>query len=236
MFSPISLTEMDEVKLMKRMDTKFIVNTDKILVLLNHIKSDYKILEINGNRLMTYDSLYYDTDGLNFYLDHHNKIANRIKIRKRNYVESNISFLEIKQKNNKGVTIKTRIPLQSFSKEMSQEGHSFIKEITNKDLTLHHSISNRFYRLTLVSIENEERVTIDFNLSYDNQLYNKKLAIIELKQEKLNRNSKLFQALKSIGINPFSISKYCIGMATTYPDLKQNFFKHKMLTITKKTA
>jgi hypothetical protein len=235
-FEPISLQEMDEVSLMKRVDTKFIVNTGDLPNLLRSLTAHYNILEISGNRLMTYDSIYYDTKSLNFYLDHHNKIRNRIKIRKRNYVESDISFLEIKQKNNKGVTVKTRIPTERFTSDLSENALSFVKDVTTRKMDLQHSISNRFNRLTLVSTANKERVTIDFNLSYNGKEFNEKLAIVELKQEKLNRRSKMFQELKSIGVNPFSISKYCIGMATTHPELKQNYFKHKILTISKKTA
>ena len=236
MFSPISLAEMDEVKLMKRMDTKFIVNTKYIPELLNALTTDYRILEIGGNRLMTYDSLYYDTSNLKFYLDHHNKRTNRIKIRKRNYVESGITFLEIKQKDNKGITNKSRIPLTEYSSDISEAGHSFVTKTTNQQLNLKQSITNRFNRLTLVGINHQERVTIDFNLAYNGDSFNDNLAIIELKQEKLDRNSPLFQQLKSRNIHPYSISKYCIGMAATNPELKQNNFKRKMLTIKKKTA
>ena len=42
----------------------------------------------------------------NFFLDHHNRRVNRNKIRFREYVGSNLTFLEVKTKNNKGKTIK----------------------------------------------------------------------------------------------------------------------------------
>lgn len=236
MFSPISLSEMDEVKLMKRMDTKFIVNTKYIPDLLHSLSQDYRILEIGGNRLMTYDSLYYDTTNLKFYLDHHNKRTNRLKIRKRNYVESGITFLEIKQKDNKGITNKYRIPLDDYTSNLSENGMSFVTKITRQGLDLKQTITNRFNRLTLVGNNRQERVTIDFNLTYNGNSFNNRLAIIELKQEKLDRSSPLFRQLKVRNIHPYSISKYCIGMATTHPELKQNYFKRKIQTIKKKTA
>jgi hypothetical protein len=236
MFSPITLSEMDEVRLMNRMDTKFVVNLNLIPEVLQSVVNDYRILEISNNRLMTYDSKYYDTENLSFYLNHHNKRANRIKIRKRNYVESGITFLEIKRKDNKGITHKSRIPIDNFSTQLSKEGQEFITETVRKELDISLSISNRFNRITLVSKHDVERVTMDFNLGFDGNVLNENLAIIELKQEKLDRTSKLFQALKQRQIHPYSISKYCIGMATTQPNLKQNYFKHKILTINKKTA
>ncbi len=236
MFSPISLSEMDEVKLMKRMDTKFVVNFNLVPEILASIAGDYRILEIDNNRLMTYDSKYYDTDDLSFYHNHHNKRTNRIKIRKRNYVESGITFLEIKRKDNKGITHKSRIPINNFNTALSAEGQDFITETVQKPLDINMSISNRFNRITLVSNNAVERVTMDFNLGFNGTVMNQNLVIIELKQEKLDRTSKLFQALKQRQVHPYSISKYCMGMATTKPQLKQNYFKHKIITINKKTA
>ena len=98
------------------------------------------------------------------------------------------------------------------------------------------SISNRFNRITLVSNNAVERVTMDFNLGFNGTVMNQNLVIIELKQEKLDRTSKLFQALKQRQVHPYSISKYCMGMATTKPQLKQNYFKHKIITINKKNS
>ena len=236
MFSPITLSEMDEVKLMKRMDTKFVVNLNLVPDILQSIANDYRILEINNNRLMTYDSKYYDTSDLSFYLNHHNKRTNRIKIRKRNYVESGITFLEIKRKDNKGITHKSRIAIDNFDTGLTDKGKGFITDTVQKQIDVNLSISNRFNRITLVSKNAVERVTMDFNLGYNGNVLNEKLVIIELKQEKLDRTSKLFQALKQRQVHPYSISKYCIGIATTQPTLKQNYFKHKILTINKKTA
>lgn len=235
-FPPITLAEMDEVKLMKRMDTKFVIHVGLIPLLLRRIRNDYRVLEINGNRLMTYDSVYFDTDDLKFYFQHHNKIAKRTKVRIRNYIESNIAFLEIKQKDSKQNTVKKRIPFQVNASELNQDGKSFIEKVTSQQLELNESISNSFNRFTLVAKQEEERVTVDTNLAYNNKPFNDHMAIIELKQKRLNRNSVVFMALKHLGVHPYSISKYCIGMATTNPDLKQNFFKHKILTIHKKTA
>jgi len=86
---------MDKVALMKRMDTKFVITKSQLYAVLETLTSDYTVLEIGANRLMSYISDYYDTDSKKFYLDHHNKIAKRTKIRIRNYIESGLFFLEI---------------------------------------------------------------------------------------------------------------------------------------------
>lgn len=235
-FEAISLEQMDEVSLMKRVDTKFVVNQDILPELLASLKSNYRILEIGGNRMMTYDSTYFDTRENDFYLAHHNKRTSRVKVRIRNYVESNLSFLEVKLKNNKGLTVKKRIKISQGEKKLNSEALSFIEQATLQKWELNPKLTNKFNRFTLASTSEKERVTFDLNLDYNGVIHNQKLAIIELKQERLNRNSTLFKVLKCAYIHPYSISKYCIGMAILHPDLKQNIFKHKLLTLNKITS
>ena len=233
---PISLAEVSVVALMKRVDTKFIMNVDDLPQLIDSIANDYQVLEIDGNRLMTYDSTYFDTPRAFFYHSHHNGHAHRIKIRIRNYVESELSFLEVKQKDSQGNTIKSRIKLDSPDAPLEGELLDFIKKTTSENFVLNKALNNSFNRFTLVQKELKERITIDLNLGYNGHILNPKLAIIELKQEKLRRSSPIFQALKKMGVHPYKISKYCIGMASLMPKLKQNFFKAKFLKINKLTA
>ena len=125
-FSPISLSEMDGVKLMSRTDTKFAFSVNKLPVLLKRIKPFYRMLHIDGETVHQYKSLYYDTNDLKFYLDHHNQRVNRNKIRFREYVGSGISFLEIKLKNNKKKTIKKRMKVDYISEELTTEHKNYI--------------------------------------------------------------------------------------------------------------
>ena len=87
---------------MKRTDTKFVVSKKMLPVLLETLKEKYRVLEIDNNRVMTYNSLYFDTKDQKFYREHHNGKINRLKVRMRKYVESELFFLEIKQKDHKG--------------------------------------------------------------------------------------------------------------------------------------
>ena len=95
-FTPISLKEMEGVELMNRTDTKFVVSLDQLLSILEEVKKTYRILEVNDVRFSHYETLYYDTDEFLFYTRHHNGKKNRWKIRKRSYVDSDLSFLELK--------------------------------------------------------------------------------------------------------------------------------------------
>jgi hypothetical protein len=68
--SPISLNEMDSIKLMERVDTKYVFKIELLRELLQDLADKYRVLEISGNRLTTYESLYFDTDDFRLYKKH----------------------------------------------------------------------------------------------------------------------------------------------------------------------
>jgi len=104
-FAPITLSEMDSVKLMNRTDTKFIFTTNELPKLLEELKNDYRLLDINGNKISRYESLYFDTEDFQLYHQHRCGKLNRYKVRFRKYVESELNYFEVKFKNNKGRTV-----------------------------------------------------------------------------------------------------------------------------------
>ena len=114
-FEPISLSEMESVKLMNRIDTKYAVPLSMLPAILESAKPNYYAQEIDGKRIASYDTMYYDTDTLDMYLRHHDRQLVRQKIRVRQYVDSHLTFLEIKRKNNKGRTSKKRIVVPGFA-------------------------------------------------------------------------------------------------------------------------
>ncbi|MEO9510950.1 MAG: polyphosphate polymerase domain-containing protein [Flavobacteriaceae bacterium] len=237
--SPISLEEMDEVRLMKRTDTKFVIHEKDLASILKSIQNEYRVLQTNKHRAMTYSSLYFDTPLKKFYKDHHNQKVNRTKIRMRKYVESDICFLEVKQKDGRGKTTKTRTSIDEITPNLSMDSLEFIKNTTKRTFDLEPIIWNKFNRVTLVNKTAKERLTIDLNISFKiNNSFKayQNLVIIEVKQERFNRNSAIVQLLKSKQINPYSISKYCIGMIGVYDGLKYNRFKSKLMKINKITA
>jgi hypothetical protein len=232
---PISLKEMDAVKLMNRTDTKFAFNINHLASILEKCKPNYRVLEIKENRLATYKTLYFDTKNHTLFLDHHNEVGYRYKIRIRNYVESNLFFLEIKKKI-KGRTDKNRIKLDKFYEEFTSEQNQFITESTGDNLDLIPTLWNNFSRITLVNKNIPERITLDLGLSFTNK--NKtfpfeKVVIAEVKQERINLHSPFIQILKLFGIRETSLSKYCVGSLYCYKGLKYNNFKEKLLKIEK---
>ena len=235
-FRPISLDEMNGVRLMSRFDTKFVLGINTLTDLLERIEPFYRILEINNNRIHDYKSIYYDTDERKFYFEHHNNRVNRNKIRFREYVESGLTFLEIKLKNNKGKTIKKRIKVDKILASLTTEHKDYINKIIGHPLEVKAKQWIIFSRITLVHIEQNERITIDTNLTFkdeDNQGDLKDIVIAEVKQERISRKSDFIRIAKEMSILPIRLSKYCISTIKLKPNIKQNRFKKKLLYINK---
>jgi len=235
-FTPISLGEMDDVKLMSRTDTKFAFQTNKLPFLLKRLIPFYRVLAIDGKLIHDYKSLYYDTEERKFYIDHHNSRVNRNKIRFREYVGSGLTFLEIKRKNNKGKTIKKRMKVDAITKELSEKHKKYIKKIIGKKLVVNAKQWINFSRITLVHKTQKERLTIDINLTFENEKLSgelKQIIIAEVKQEKMSRSSDFMKIAKEMSILPIRLSKYCITTLQLNPDVKQNRFKEKLLFINK---
>ncbi|PJA07387.1 MAG: hypothetical protein COX70_06865 [Flavobacteriales bacterium CG_4_10_14_0_2_um_filter_32_8] len=230
---------MDDVKLQNRTDTKFVFEADLLPLILNDIKDNYTILEINGKRTNSYQTLYYDTKNLDCYLQHHNGKTNRIKIRFRKYIESDLNYLEIKLKNNKERTIKSRKKIDTLETILSPKSKSFIEN--NSFYKSEHLIPvlwNKFTRITLAHKTKKERLTIDLNLSFKSYSTNLEssishIIIAEVKQEKASINSDFIQAIKKYHVQKSGMSKYCIGTALLNKDIKSNNFKEKILKINK---
>ena len=189
-FDKISLDEMNGVSLMKRVDTKFILSESQLLKVFSKIQKDYKVLEIDNERLMQYSTLYFDTQNKKCFKEHHNGKLNRYKIRMRKYLVSDLCFLEVKKKNNLGVTNKTRRQIKDFETILSSGSKEFIYNSQINDLLLEPALYNNFNRITLVNKNYPERVTfskycLGITNTFDN-IKSNRFKEINLKINKLN--------------------------------------------------
>ncbi len=235
-FKPITLAEMDGVQLMNRTDTKFMFNAQELKEILPDLSASYKVLEINSVRQSRYETLYYDTHHFYHYLQHQNGKKHRYKIRKREYLDSSLSYLEVKEKNNKGRTYKSRIKLDEVVLAIDDKGHYFIQQRAKSAHGLEPKIWNSYTRTTLVDTVAGERVTLDSDLVF--YIGTKRIAldnfvIAEVKQDGENRHSRFMQHMKRRLHRQEGISKYCLGVALLYPEVKSNMFKEKILRINK---
>ncbi len=197
-YAPINLDEMESVALLKRVDTKYVLHIQQLFQALNNLKDQYRVLEVQGCRLNRYHNLYFDTPDFELYHQHHNQQRNRYKIRCREYVDTQLAYLEVKRKNNRDQTIKSRIKTGEFINDLTQKGAEFLSENYPFDRQhLQPVLWNDFMRITLASTQALERLTLDINLRFSNgweQIGLPGVAVAEVKQDGFSVHSDFIQS------------------------------------------
>ena len=240
----ITLDEMSSIKLMNRVDTKYVISEEYCMELLRRAVDKYSVQVIGDVRACRYSTLYYDTPDLEMYTVHQNRKLTRQKIRSRTYVESGITFIEVKDKTNKGRTKKKRIAIdESYFAcvNKSPEASAFLSERAKySPEIISPALATIFDRITLVNHAHTERLTIDMNLRFVNMRAETpqeatvdRMVIVELKQDGLCY-SPMKEILQDLRVKRLSVSKYCVGTVLSNPTIKYNRFKRKIRMIRKK--
>ena len=235
---PISLPEMKDIKLMNRIDKKYLATLDQLAELLKMAQGKYMVQQIEGMRYSRYHTIYFDTPDEEMYTMHHNGRLVRQKVRVRTYLDSGDTFLEVKNKNNHGRTKKKRITVNGVHTLHEDDGDALLAKHSKYLLNdLVPKDENRFERITLVNMGKTERLTIDCHVKFhhcETDIHDTfdRLVIIELKRDG-NVYSPVKSMLRELRIKPSGFSKYCIGSALTTPTLKRNRFKARFVRINK---
>lgn len=233
----LSLEEMSAVKLMSRIDTKYLTNKEGLLRVLELAQDDYYVQAIDTREIMGYLTVYLDTPDHYFYREHLRGALPRTKLRMRTYLDSDgLSFFEIKNKNNRRKTKKRRTRIPSIDEASAGGAPEFLFEQTGlrwSDYTP--SLRNQFNRITLVNKGMTERLTIDFDIHYHSyatgfEAQSGPIVVIELKRGSLIA-SPIRQILTTLHIHPAGYSKYMMGSAMTNPDLRRD--KRKFVYLSK---
>ena len=236
-FDPIRLPEMGHVALLRRTDTKYLLNEEQVFQALARLTGHYRILEIDGRRLHHYRTLYFDTPNLALYRQHHNGRRNRYKVRERAYADSDLVFLEIKHKINANTTVKSRMRTRGLSSQITRGAESFLcTHYPYQVEELEARLYNTFQRITLVSKHSVERLTVDVGLCYSWNGVRVSLAgiaIAEVKQDGFSLDSEFVRHMRASGVRATTFSKYCIGVSMLYPEVKHNSFKPQFRQIAK---
>lgn len=243
-FNAVDLENANSVGLMKRYDTKFVFHADKLQSVLEYLRKDYGVLEINNKRIFLYQTLYYDTDDYYFYRQHHDKKLSRYKIRCRTYADTEKCYIEVKCKNNKKKTIKDRLLINNamVHSDLLDEAvlfaraHVFGKECENRVNDIKPALLVNYRRITLTNPRNHERITFDVDLTFsdgDHDLKMKNLVVAELKQSHLVMSSCFSKYLKKMNIFPVQFSKYCMGVILMGKSARYNQFKENLLVLVK---
>jgi hypothetical protein len=224
--------------LQTRIDSKYIVPWDIFNDLQQSLLQTHRALEIDGQRIFTYETQYFDTPAHGLYRAHIQGQRKRFKIRTRRYVEAGHAFLEIKLKGSRGETIKKRIPhdpahLDVMNGDASLFVQQCIENLYGDAFTepLVPTVKTLYRRATLVARGHAERITCDFDLGFEQSgtsqgVLRPQYVLIEIKTARGRGASD--RKLWSRGVRPMGGSKYCIGLSMTSEEMKNNALRRQI--------
>ena len=210
----ISLKEAKKIKLFNRVEKKYILTPSQLYDFYKYLSSDsFYIVKENEDFIFNYHSTYYDTDNLDMYNDHSISKNNRQKLRIRKYPNGN-TYLEIKNKVD-GISKKIRRKINS---EDIYTLNDWIKKNLNYNLTLNKILDIDYKRITFISEDKSERITIDTEIKFYNYLTNSygfiNDIVIEVKHEE-NYPSLVEMYFIRNNIEYKKFSKYYTGVSLT---------------------
>lgn len=221
----VDLQQLDRAQLHDRVESKVVLHSDAVPGALAALADDYFVLEHLGARLQGYRNTYFDSPELRNYHEHHNQLARRLKLRYRTYANSELTYFELKRNVN-GRTIKERRRSRPPGDSLWPDDAAFFASKTGRDpMQVTRSLAVDYRRILLVRRDFGERVTIDLDLGFTSANGERSvggLAICEFKQPRLDRRS---PAMLAMNRRPQKFSKYCMGLASCDPTLRQNRFK-----------
>jgi hypothetical protein len=236
-FEPVSLQEVEaRAGLQMRVDRKYIVDYQTLERLFSGLEDDYLALEIDGERLQEYDSVYFDTPALEGYRHHMQGRRKRFKCRTRLYGAS-ACFFDVKLKGRRGETVKSRLPLSSPEHgSLTSQATTFLK----RGLLEHYgrtapaglipTLQTSFERLTLIHPRRQERLTLDFGLSLGrvgrDERYRMLSDHVLIETKSATTLGTVDRLLPGLGARPQTMcSKYCLGVAAAHPGLPTNPYR-----------
>lgn len=222
-FDTISLDELnDKAKLLDRSEVKYVIHQEQLSWLFHELMKDFDILAIDGKKIFTYESIYLDTDGRDFYHTHNAGQKDRIKIRTRRYVDSDLYFFEFKHRDHDMI--------RKYRYTIKKDQHGIIDDTARNFIDDTHqaiygsdfgqelkaNMITTYKRVTLVHKTSEERLTIDLDLSFGMPGDKKKdyhmppIAIIEAKTKEKNTPTHDIFTRHNI-MEKSACSKYCLA-------------------------
>ena len=223
--APVSLQELDLAQLHDRQESKVILRIGEIADALSSLADHYFVMDHQGERLQGYCNEYFDSAELRSYHEHHNQRGRRHKLRYRTYINSDLTYFEVKRNFN-GRTVKERQRSRRPQGALwAEDGLFCFKQTGLPPSQLIPSLQVDYKRILLVKRDFSERVTIDLNLTFSSAMgatETRDLAICEFKQPSLDLRS---PAMTALARRPQNFSKYCMGLASCDPHLRRNRFK-----------
>jgi hypothetical protein len=227
---PITLEEIVErAALQTRIDRKYVLPLPAAEQFLADLAAaeELRVLEIGGQRTLGYASLYLDTPALTGYHLAARGRRRRFKVRRRTYLDTGTSYLEVKTRGQRGTTVKERI---AETGDGDAEA-AFVDDVLGRaGLAAVHSgdlrptLRTAYRRTTVYLPASDARLTVDTDLTWalpgaeDVRLPG--VALVETKAG--CAPSSADRRLWRSGHRPSRISKYGTGLAALRGDLPDN--------------
>ena len=237
-FEAVSLPELeDRAALQTRVDRKYIVDYETLERLFSELgDDDYLALEIDGERLQQYDSVYFDTPELMSYRDHLQGRRKRFKSRTRLY-GGTACFFDLKMKGKRGETVKSRLPLSAPEHgSLTGQASAFLKRGLLKEYGcaapagLVATLETSFERLTLIHAHKAERLTVDFGITFSgvgsDERYRMRPGHVLIETKSGSQLGTVDRLLLGLGARPLTMcSKYSLGVALAKAALPTNPYR-----------
>lgn len=223
--APISLAELSaESALLSRVDRKYFVPRAVLEELIAEHSEHARVLEIDGRRSFTYETVYYDSPQFGFYRAHAQGRRQRFKVRVRTYLDSGLRMLEVKSKGLRGRTLKQRITHAANVpvERLGSVGEQFVDGIIGGGAAELQPVLTTVYRRSTIAL-GDQRITLDLALECrdgDLVFLGPDDVLVETKSPL--RASDFDGALRTRGIRPHTVSKYCVAASLLYPQLPRN--------------
>ncbi len=217
----------ERAQLQVRVDRKYLVPAAELPRAGEQLRDHLQVLEIAGRRRFAYESRYFDTPSLMTYHEHALDRANRFKVRTRSYLESRETMFEVKLAVADGGTIKRRrahpfaaraqitpAARRHLAAVLQRAERSLPSELVQTCVTA-------YRRTTFVTVDGTARITIDHDLvcSDDTGAVGALTDDVVVEVKSATGDSRPDRALARLGLEPQSMSKYCVGLALLHPDL-----------------
>ena len=235
--SAVSLDHVLSVaELITRLELKYILPLDALPSFLDRLPHTLAALDIDGRRIFSYESVYFDTESFTLYRHHVQGRRKRYKTRTRSYCDTVDTMFEVKLKGQRDQTVKERLPYDFQRRdELTCEGRAFLDSVISHAYgstvpALRPALTTTYRRATLVDLERRSRLTIDVNLSWSDGRSSHQtdgLALIESKT--LSGPGPADALLRSMAVRPVRMSKYCLGVALLNPAMAANPW-HRLLS------
>jgi VTC domain-containing protein len=245
-FEPIALDAVAPgAGLQSRFDSKYILGWGAFEALCASLAESHFVLEADGHRVFTYDTVYFDTTSLMSYRDHVRQRRKRFKARARRYVETSRFTFEVKLVGRRGITDK-RVLLYDRDSHgtMDDRARAFLQQSLLQAYgyapgeELRPTLRTTYRRISFVGRAGDERLTCDFHLAARHLVPEWDIGLLGalasdrviVEHKSLGPGSGTRAALRALGVRPVSCSKYCLGIALTRPDVPSNPFRRLMRT------